>query len=87
MKAALAALLLLSGSGCGTILHPERALVPKQERASIDPLMAVADGFLSIPFFLAGLASFGVLFQLPELLFPIWLDSHYGTLWRPKEEK
>ena len=83
--------LLLSASGCATIVHPERSLVPQTERGGVDVVMAISDVVLGLPVTLAVIV--GLSFggggsgggHLDTLLFPLLaVDRAQGTLWRPK---
>jgi hypothetical protein len=86
---AFAILVAFSSSGCATILHPERSLVPSDERGDIDTTMVVADVILSVPFLFAGLCAMafggGHPSMLEALLVPLNLDRRHGTLYHPKE--
>jgi hypothetical protein len=80
---------ILGASGCATILHPERALIPKNERGEVDLVMAVADTIISIPTYLFAMLAIGLgggsmdWSESSPLFFALWLDQRQGTLWHP----
>ena len=71
MCIAVACLLLLSVSGCGTLLYPERQ---GQEKGEIDPVVLILDGAGCLFFVVPGLIAFIV-------------DLSTGAIYLPPEGK
>lgn len=79
----LAALLIVQGSGCGTLIFPERQGAENSNK--LDPNILILDGIGLLFFILPGLVAFGVDFVTGAIYLPEGVEKGEGPFIHEKK--
>lgn len=75
---------ILQGSGCGTLIFPERQ--NEANSGKLDPNILILDGIGLLFFILPGLVAFGVDFVTEAIYLPVGVEKGEGPFIHDKDD-